>query len=93
MANVPNQGLVAGAERPLTAQRTTFHAGRVAQDVGVYVVLLLLTVVTVFPLLWMLLTSVTPQNQVFGSLLPSSIDFSGYGRMWTTMSFPRALMN
>jgi len=93
MANVPTHGLVAEAERSIAARHTTFRAGRVAQGVGTYAVLLLLTVVTVFPLLWMLLTSVTPQNQVFGSLLPSSIDVSGYDRMWTTMSFPRAFMN
>jgi ABC-type glycerol-3-phosphate transport system permease component len=54
---------------------------------------IVLAVLTIFPLVWMVLTSLTPQNQVFGALLPTTLDLSGYGRVWTAGSFPHAFAN
>ncbi len=44
----------------------------------IYVVLLAIAVVEAFPLVWMLLTSVKNQREVFNSFLPQTLDFSNF---------------
>jgi ABC-type glycerol-3-phosphate transport system permease component len=58
-----------------------------------YVILILLAAILAFPLVWMVLTSFKNQREVFSSLLPKSIDFSNYLRVWTTLDLPRHLAN
>ena len=59
----------------------------------IYVVLLLITVVEAFPLVWMLLTSVKNQREVFTSFLPETLDFSNFRRVWVAVDLPTHLVN
>jgi ABC-type glycerol-3-phosphate transport system permease component len=59
----------------------------------IYVVLLLIVVIEAFPLVWMLLTSVKNQREVFSSFLPATLDFSNFGRVWVAVDLPTHLVN
>ena len=59
----------------------------------IYVVLLAIAVVEAFPLVWMLLTSVKNQREVFDSFLPERLDFSNFARVWVTLNLPAHLVN
>jgi ABC-type glycerol-3-phosphate transport system permease component len=93
MAGFPDHGVVAGVQRPAAVRRTAVRPQARARQIGVYALLIVLAVITIFPLLWMVLTSLTPQNEVFGAVLPTTIDPSGYGRIWTSGNLPRAFTN
>jgi ABC-type glycerol-3-phosphate transport system permease component len=59
-----------------------------------YIVLILLALLTIFPLVWMLLTSVkAPQDVFSGSLLPSTLQLSNYPQVWNDMNFPAHFAN
>lgn len=82
------------AERPPTMRRSSYYRMQaLAKKIGVYGILILLVVVTIFPLLWMLLTSLTPTDETFGSIIPSRLDGSAYQRAWTAMNFLQAFQN
>ncbi len=82
------------ADRPPTMRRgSSYRTQAIATKSGVYAILILLIIVTIFPLAWMLLTSVTPQDETFGSIIPSTLDGSAYQRAWTAMNFPQAFEN
>ena len=59
----------------------------------VYVTLLLIMVVQAFPLVWMILTSVKNQREVFTSFLPQRLDFSNFVRVWKAIDLPTHLLN
>lgn len=59
----------------------------------IYVVLLLIMVVQAFPLVWLLLTSVKNQREVFSSFLPETLDFSNFQRVWVAIDLPTHLLN
>jgi len=61
--------------------------------VGVYVILSSLALLTIFPLVWMIMTSFKRQQEVFTSLFPREITFSSYQHVWTTFKFPRHLLS
>jgi ABC-type glycerol-3-phosphate transport system permease component len=52
-----------------------------------------LTAALAFPLVWMALTSVKNQREVFSSFLPKTLDLSNYQRVWVAMDLPRHLAN
>jgi ABC-type glycerol-3-phosphate transport system permease component len=58
-----------------------------------YLILLVLTLVLAFPLVWMALTSVKNQREVFSSFVPKSLEFSNYQRVWVAMDLPRHFAN
>lgn len=58
-----------------------------------YFILLALSIVMGFPLLWMLLTSVKDRREVFSQFLPSQIDFSNFTRVWSEMNLPHHMGN
>lgn len=58
-----------------------------------YFLAIALLLFTVFPLVWMMITSVKNSREVFGSFLPKTIDFTNYDRVWKVMTFPRQFMN
>jgi ABC-type glycerol-3-phosphate transport system permease component len=59
----------------------------------IYVTLVAIAAVQAFPLVWMILTSVKNQREVFGSFLPSRLDFSNFVRVWNAIDLPRHLVN
>jgi ABC-type glycerol-3-phosphate transport system permease component len=59
----------------------------------IYAILILIAVIEAFPLVWMLLTSIKNQREVFGTFLPTSLDFSNFGRVWVTFNLPTHLLN
>ncbi len=59
----------------------------------VYVTLILIMIVQAFPLVWMVLTSVKNQREVFSSFLPQRLDFSNFVRVWKAINLPQHLMN
>jgi len=66
---------------------------RLTGSVAKYAAAVLLLLITIFPLAWMILTSVKNQREVFTTLLPKTLDFSNYQRVWLVMNFPRQFMN
>ena len=77
--------------RPIAVRRRRLRKS-VSQAIT-YVILILLAIILAFPLVWMLLTSVKNQREVFTSILPSTLDFSNYQRVWTGLDLPRHLAN
>jgi ABC-type glycerol-3-phosphate transport system permease component len=59
----------------------------------IYTLLILIALVEAFPLVWMLMTSVKNQREVFGTFLPTSLDFTNFGRVWVTFNLPTHLLN
>jgi ABC-type glycerol-3-phosphate transport system permease component len=57
------------------------------------VFLILLAAILAFPLVWMVMTSVKKQREVFSSFLPKTLDFSNYQRVWVALDLPRHLAN
>lgn len=73
---------------------TVYRTQNLLKRAGAYAILLLLAVLTIFPLVWMVLTSLKQPRDVFnGSLLPTSFDLSTYQRVWSDMDFPRHFAN
>jgi multiple sugar transport system permease protein len=62
-----------------------------------HAVLIVFGVIMLYPLLWMVASSLKPDEQIFGdpSLIPREIDLSNYTRGWTglTQPFHRYLLN
>ncbi len=51
-------------------------------------ILLAIAAFTIFPLIWLVLTSIRPANTVFtGGFWPTSISFSAYARAWNSTDF------
>jgi len=59
----------------------------------VYVTLIAIAIVQAFPLVWMILTSVKNQREVFSSFLPARLDFSNFVRVWNAIDLPKHLLN
>lgn len=57
-------------------------------------VLVLLGIVSVFPIYWMFATSLKPANEVLDqSLWPGSVTFDNYAEVWQTIPIGRMLLN
>lgn len=66
------------------ARRRRFPVGRSF----VAFILLAVAAFTIFPLIWLVLTSIRPANTVFGgSLWPTSISFDAYAKAWNSTDF------
>src|SRR3954451_7568581 len=66
---------------------------RITRSTG-YLTLIVVSAVTVFPFLWMLMTSLRPSNTVFGgSLVPHSLTGDAYRRAWAQLEYPTHLWN
>jgi ABC-type glycerol-3-phosphate transport system permease component len=65
------------------------EARRLAGRSTGYLLLIVISVATVFPFVWMLLTSVRRRDTVFGGgILPDRITFDAYRRAWTQLDYP-----
>ncbi|WP_232820395.1 carbohydrate ABC transporter permease [Brachybacterium sp. YJGR34] len=62
-----------------------------------HVVMIVASVLMIYPLLWMVVSSLRPNEEIFRNpgLLPLSLDFSNYERGWTSLAqpFSHYLMN
>jgi ABC-type glycerol-3-phosphate transport system permease component len=85
------QGIPARAEKLSRASRRQFL--KRLRLGATYLILLVLTAALAFPLVWMALTSVKNQREVFSSFLPKTLDLSNYQRVWVAMDLPRHLAN
>jgi ABC-type glycerol-3-phosphate transport system permease component len=84
--------VTAGRERP--AGLSAHRVRRIVIRTAAYIVLILLALLTIFPLVWMLSTSIKEPQDVFGgSLLPATINLSTYSQVWTDMDFPSHFLN
>jgi ABC-type glycerol-3-phosphate transport system permease component len=86
------------AEAALPAQSQSVVAGYMVRKLFgrllTYAILILIALVEIFPLVWMLFTSVKDQREVFaGSLLPQTFHFDNYIRVWNTIDAPRHFAN
>ncbi|MBA2718312.1 MAG: carbohydrate ABC transporter permease [Chloroflexi bacterium] len=71
-------------------------SARALQRIAIYVVLILGALVVLFPLIWMLSSSLKQKSDIFTfppSWIPSPILWSNYPRGLETMQFPMALRN
>ena len=69
------------------------QVARIAGSVAKYATAGVIMLITIFPLAWMVLTSVKNQREVFTALLPQTLDFTNFQRVWLVMNFPRQFMN
>ncbi|MCJ7695093.1 MAG: carbohydrate ABC transporter permease [Anaerolineaceae bacterium] len=67
--------------------------GRAIFGIFKYFVAISILVFTIFPIIWMAITSVQQRKEVFGTFLPKTLDFSNYPRVWRVMNFPQHFMN
>src|SRR5438552_7293210 len=96
MATVPEkEAVVAPARRQgVVTPIVAYRARSIARRAVTYAVLILLALVTIFPLVWMLSTSVKDPQDVFsGSLLPTTIRLSNYQQVWIDVEIPRHFVN
>ena len=91
MTSVPENSVISPAHRrSISSPTVAYRARRAVKRAATYCVLSLLAVATIFPLVWMLSTSVKQSQDVFsGSLLPTTINLSTYPQVWTDMDFPQ----
>ena len=55
-----------------------------------YLVLIILSVIAIFPFLWMLVTSLRTRSTVFGSsVIPDRLTFAAYRTAWNQVDIPR----
>ena len=60
------------------------------------VLFLILAFAFILPIYWMIVSSVRPQNEIFGAgtnLIPSSVTFDNYRRLLTDVPYPRWFLN
>lgn len=78
-------------------QRRGTPAGARRSSVITHIVLLILAVGMVYPLIWMVISSLRNNNEIFSdpSIFPSSVTFSNYVRGWNALQYPfgRYLLN
>jgi ABC-type glycerol-3-phosphate transport system permease component len=87
-AEAPSAGQPAAVRGQEAASRSSFRRRRAARRSAGYVFLVVLSGATVFPFVWMLLTSVRQRDTVFGgSLVPDQITFGAYGRAWSQLDY------
>jgi len=79
-----------------TARRGT-PVGARRSNVITHIVLLILAVGMVYPLIWMVISSLRNNNEIFSNptIFPSSVTFSNYVRGWNALQYPfgRYLLN
>src|SRR5664280_2359645 len=91
MITARKKGVAAGVARPSSVRRSSrYRVQALALKTGTYIILIVLALLTIFPLVWMVLMSLTPEDETFGSIIPTTIDTSAYSRAWTSMGFPQA---
>jgi sn-glycerol 3-phosphate transport system permease protein len=62
--------------------------------VSSHLILLALSLITIFPIYWMLLTSLRPNSELYSaSLVPTQITFEHYVRAWNAIPMGRMLLN
>jgi ABC-type glycerol-3-phosphate transport system permease component len=85
-AAVPSQGVAARPRRPSVP--ADIRRRRAARRSAGYFFLVALAGATVYPFVWMLLTSVRRRDTVFGgSFVPDQATFSAYGRAWSQLDY------
>lgn len=72
--------------------RSFKHKTRIINTV-VFVLLALGALIMMYPLLWMLMTSVKPYTEVYTGFFPKKWDFSNYKIIWTDMPMARGFLN
>jgi putative chitobiose transport system permease protein len=80
-----------------TARRRARRRGRWLRDGGWYLVLTALAVFTVFPFVWMLLTSIKGPADVITSVppqfIPNDPTLANYGKVWDSLPIPSYFLN
>ena len=73
-----------GITAPVSAPPSDITKRSRPASIVVHTLLILASLLMLYPLLWMVSASVRPENEIFSStsLIPSSIDFSSYVRGW-----------
>ncbi|HVW94286.1 MAG TPA: carbohydrate ABC transporter permease [Devosia sp.] len=77
----------------LRAERGPLHG--ILRALG-WILLLVFAAFMVFPFVWMVLTSLKTQQEIFaapGNLLPGALDFDAYVRIWSELPFARLFLN
>jgi ABC-type glycerol-3-phosphate transport system permease component len=94
MASVPGSSAVMPRRRHAPGAARAYRPQRILTRLAAYFILIALALVTIFPLVWLLLTSVKSQDEVFGgSLLPSTFSLTTYADVWVTTDFAHHFLN
>jgi multiple sugar transport system permease protein len=67
-----------------------------ASRLVVAIVVVLFAAFTIFPFVWMVLTSLKTQQEIFGhpgNLLPPALNFDAYVKVWSEIPFARLFLN
>lgn len=65
-------------------------------DWGLQALAILVVAAMLFPILWLYLTSLKPQGQMFDhplAIIPQTFTLENFGRIWNTVGFPQAFVN
>jgi raffinose/stachyose/melibiose transport system permease protein len=86
------------ATQPLgqsTGGRQTNWLGRIVSAFGMHAVLIVFTVIVVYPVAWMFMSSLKTQSEMMSNIwgLPSSPAWQNYRDAWETAKLGRALFN
>ena len=87
MASIPQH--VARADANQRLLRLLHHS-------GLYLLLIIGAIISLFPFYWMVATSLKPSNDIFAwppVLIPRSLTLAGYRFVWHTMDVPRTTLN
>jgi ABC-type glycerol-3-phosphate transport system permease component len=78
----------AGRDRPARRRRPP-----VARTFMAFI-LLAISAATIFPLIWLVTTSLRPQNTIFtGPIFPTNLTFAAYPKAWASTEFPLHFLN
>jgi ABC-type glycerol-3-phosphate transport system permease component len=81
---------------PSQAQTRHDQTRRLLQRSALYVILIIGAIISLFPLYWMVNTSLKPSYMIFTyppTMLPVQASLDAYAYVWRTMDFPRSLLN
>ncbi len=65
-------------------------------DIGLQLLAVMVVAAMLFPILWLYLTALKPQGQMFDhplAIVPRTFTLENFGRIWNTIGFPEAFVN
>ncbi len=78
----------------MAALRTTSSGPLRRSSPGSHLILIALSLVAVFPIYWMILTSLRSEGNIYSAnLLPTEITLDNYARAWSAIPMARMLLN
>lgn len=81
---------------PIRDHRRRYRAGRIGKDILSYIVLTVMALISVFPFIWTISTSLKSSGQIFEwppKLIPDPVVWGNYAQVFETLPFARFFGN